>query len=60
MMCFRGIQCPSLHVKNFVVAISGKNKPKCAKWTDVPARFSAFDYVAHASQLVESSDEEDA
>uniref|UniRef100_A0A674MEM0 RNA helicase n=1 Tax=Takifugu rubripes TaxID=31033 RepID=A0A674MEM0_TAKRU len=46
MMYFRGIQCPSLHVKNFVVAISGKNMPKCSKWTDVPARFSAFDYVA--------------
>uniref|UniRef100_A0A674MLV8 RNA helicase n=1 Tax=Takifugu rubripes TaxID=31033 RepID=A0A674MLV8_TAKRU len=60
MMYFRGIQCPSLHVKNFVVAISGKNMPKCSKWTDVPARFSAFDYVAHADQLVESSDEEDA
>lgn len=59
MMYFRGIQCPSLHVKNFVVAISGKNMLKCSQWNDLPAKFSAFDYVWHASQLVESSDEED-
>lgn len=60
MMIFRGIQCPSLNVKNFVVSISGKNMLKCQQWTDVPAKFFAFDYVVHASQLVESSDEEDA
>lgn len=60
MMHFRGIQCPSLHVKNFVVTISGKKIAKCSQWTAVPAKFSAFDYVAHASQQVESSDEEDA
>lgn len=58
MMNFRGIQCPSLNVKYFVVSIR-KNTPKCSQWTDVPAKFSAFDYVAHASELVESSDEED-
>lgn len=59
MMHFRGIQCPSLNVNNFVVSISEKKMLKCSQWTDVPAKFSAFDYIAHASQLVESSDEED-
>ncbi|KAI3356209.1 hypothetical protein L3Q82_017456, partial [Scortum barcoo] len=50
MMLYRGIDCPCLHVKNFVVAINGKKITKCTKWIELPVRFSAFDYAEHASQ----------
>lgn len=60
MMHYRGLQCPCLHVKNFVVAIGGKKMLKYSQWTDLHVRFSALDYAEHASQLVESSDDEDA
>lgn len=59
MMPHRGIQCPSLHVKNFVVMISGEPIPTCQQWADLPVKFSAFDYIEHASRLVDSSDDED-
>lgn len=59
MMHYRGIQCPCLHVKNFVVTINGKKIPKCPQWADLPVNFSAFDYAEHAGKLVESSDDED-
>lgn len=59
MMLYRGIECPCLHVKNFVVAVSGKKIPKCTKWSDLPVRFSAFDYADHASQLALNSDDEE-
>lgn len=59
MMHYRGLQCPCLHVKNFVVAIGGKKMLKCSQWTDLPVRFSAFDYAEHAGRLVEFSDDED-
>lgn len=58
-MHYRGIQCPCLHVKRFVVTINGKKMSKCQKWTDLPVRFSEFDYAEHARQLVVSSDDED-
>lgn len=58
-MHYRGIQCPCLHVKNFVVTISGKKMRKCSQWTDLPVEFSAFDYAEHARRLVECSDDED-
>lgn len=59
MMHFRGIQCPCLHVKHFVVTINGKKISKCQQWMDLPVRLSEFDYAEHVRQLVESSDDED-
>lgn len=59
MMHYRGIRCPCLHVKYFVVTIRGKKIPKCTQWTDLPVKFSAFDYAEHAGRLVDSSDDED-
>ncbi|CAN9497800.1 unnamed protein product [Ophioblennius macclurei] len=59
MMMYRGIECPCLHVKNFVVSISGKNINKCTKWSEVPIKFSAFNYIEHANQMVDSSDDEE-
>lgn len=59
MMHYRGIQCPCLNVRSFVVMIGGKKIPKCDKWTDLPVNFSDFDYAEHAERLVESSDDED-
>lgn len=60
MMHYRGIQCPCLNVKNFVVTISGKKISKCPQWANLPVKFSAFDYAEHAGRLVESSDDKDA
>ncbi|XP_076026025.1 interferon-induced helicase C domain-containing protein 1 [Genypterus blacodes] len=59
MMFYQQLDCPSLHVKNFVVTLQGKKISKCNKWTDVPIQFSTFDFIGHASQEVQSSDEED-
>ncbi|KAM6979182.1 interferon-induced helicase C domain-containing protein 1 isoform 2-T2 [Tautogolabrus adspersus] len=59
MMFFKGIDCPSLHVKNFVVTVSGKKINKCNKWKDLAVKFSPFDYAEHARRVAESSDDED-
>ncbi|XP_035532757.1 interferon-induced helicase C domain-containing protein 1 [Morone saxatilis] len=60
MMLYRGIECPCLHVKNFVVTLSGKKISKCTKWSELAVKFSAFDYAEHASKVAESSDEEES
>lgn len=57
MMHYRGIDCPCLHVKNFAVTLNGKKISKCSKWNELPVKFCAFDYAAHAEQM--ASDEED-
>ncbi|XP_034088273.1 interferon-induced helicase C domain-containing protein 1 [Gymnodraco acuticeps] len=60
MMLYRGIDCPSLHVKNFVVTFNGKKKTKCTSWSDLKMRFPDFDYIKYGShQLGKSSDEDD-
>ncbi|XP_040056601.2 interferon-induced helicase C domain-containing protein 1 [Gasterosteus aculeatus] len=59
MMLYRGIDCPSLHVKNFVVTFNEKKISKCTKWGDLPIRFPVFDYAEQASRVAESSDDED-
>nr|XP_019945214.1 PREDICTED: interferon-induced helicase C domain-containing protein 1 [Paralichthys olivaceus] len=59
MMVYRGIECPCLHVQNFVVTLNGKKIAKCSKWSELPVRFSAFDYAEQARQLASSSDEDD-
>ncbi|XP_073329704.1 interferon-induced helicase C domain-containing protein 1 isoform X2 [Pagrus major] len=59
MMLYRGLECPCLHVKNFVVTLKGKKINKCTKWSELTVRFSAFDYADHASQVAQSSDDED-
>lgn len=59
MMSYRRIECPSLHVKNFVVMLNGKSICKCTKWNELPVKFPDFDYAEHAAQLVQSSDDEE-
>ncbi|XP_037343909.2 interferon-induced helicase C domain-containing protein 1 [Pungitius pungitius] len=59
MMHYRGIDCPSLHVKNFVVTFNGKKMSKCTKWRELRIRFPVFDYAEQASRVAESSDDED-
>lgn len=56
---YRGIECPCLHVKNFVVTVSGKKMIKCTQWSELPIKFADFDYAEHASRVAQSSDEED-
>uniref|UniRef100_A0A3Q3JZG7 RNA helicase n=2 Tax=Monopterus albus TaxID=43700 RepID=A0A3Q3JZG7_MONAL len=58
MMLYRGIECPCLHVKNFVVTVKEKTLSKCTKWVELAVKFPAFDYAEHASLMVESSDDE--
>ncbi|XP_034742416.1 interferon-induced helicase C domain-containing protein 1 [Etheostoma cragini] len=59
MMIYRGIECPCLHVKNFVVTFNGKKIGKCTKWSELAINFPAFDYAEHASRLADKSDDED-
>ncbi|KAM9347722.1 interferon-induced helicase C domain-containing protein 1 isoform 2-T2 [Symphorus nematophorus] len=59
MMLYRGIECPCLHVKNFVVTHNGKKISKCTKWSELRVKFSAFDYAEHAGQVADSSDDEE-
>uniref|UniRef100_A0AAY4BJ69 RNA helicase n=1 Tax=Denticeps clupeoides TaxID=299321 RepID=A0AAY4BJ69_9TELE len=44
MMLYGGIECPCLHIKNFVVTYNKKNKV-FSKWNELAIRFPAFDYV---------------
>ncbi|XP_068613059.1 interferon-induced helicase C domain-containing protein 1-like [Brachionichthys hirsutus] len=59
MMLYRSIECPCLHVKNFVVILNEKKIPKCTRWSELAVRFSAFDYAGHASRVAQSSEEEE-
>ncbi|XP_034550004.1 interferon-induced helicase C domain-containing protein 1 [Notolabrus celidotus] len=52
MMFYKGIDCPCLHVKNFVVTVSGKKITKCTKWKDLAVKFSPFDYAENARRLM--------
>lgn len=59
MMMYRGIECPCLHVKNFVVTVSGEKITKCTKWNELPVNFSAFDYIEHANQMTDDDDDDE-
>lgn len=59
MMLYHSIKCPGLHVKNFVVTVSGKKITKCAKWSELPVQFPALDYIELARREVPSSDDDD-
>ncbi|KAJ0070445.1 hypothetical protein NL108_010694 [Boleophthalmus pectinirostris] len=59
MMHYRGIDCPCLHVKNFAVTLNGMKISKCAKWSELPVKFRAFDYALYASQLASDEEEEE-
>ncbi|CAI5656164.1 interferon-induced helicase C domain-containing protein 1 isoform X3 [Oreochromis aureus] len=59
MMMYKGIDCPCLDVKNFVVNLNGKKISKCTKWNEVPIKFSAFDYAEHASNMTMSDNSDD-
>lgn len=59
MMHYRGIDCPCLHVKNFVVTFGEKKLSKCAKWSELAINFPAFDYTEHAGPLADILDDDD-
>ncbi|KAM3861963.1 interferon-induced helicase C domain-containing protein 1 [Diretmus argenteus] len=59
MMLHRGIECPCLHVKNFVVTFNGKKDSKYTQWSEIAIQLRTFDYVEHAHLMVQSSDDED-
>lgn len=58
-MIYKSIKCPSLHVKNFLVTISGKKVQKCTKWSELPVKFPDIDYVELARREVQSSDDDE-
>ncbi|XP_067300684.1 interferon-induced helicase C domain-containing protein 1 [Pseudorasbora parva] len=58
MMLYKSIECPCLHIKNFVVTYGSKKKT-FSKWSELPISFPAFDYTQHAELFVEDSEEED-
>ncbi|XP_054471030.1 interferon-induced helicase C domain-containing protein 1 isoform X2 [Anoplopoma fimbria] len=59
MMLYRGIDCPCLHVKHFVVTFNGNKISKCTKWSELKIKFPVFDYAEQASRVTESFDDED-
>ncbi|XP_057192473.1 interferon-induced helicase C domain-containing protein 1 isoform X1 [Triplophysa rosa] len=59
MMLYKSIECPCLHIKNFVVAY-GTKKKTYDKWSELPIRFPAFDYTQHADLFSEGSGDEDS
>ncbi|KAL0963791.1 hypothetical protein UPYG_G00313630 [Umbra pygmaea] len=58
VMIYRGIECPCLDVKNFLVTYEEKKK-NVKKWTDLGIQFSAFDYAEYARSMAESSDDDE-
>ncbi|KAI4889660.1 hypothetical protein NFI96_000229 [Prochilodus magdalenae] len=57
MMLYKSIECPCLHIKNFVVTYDTKKKV-FSKWNELAIRFPAFDYSMHADLVTHSSDED--
>ncbi|KAL7881892.1 hypothetical protein AOLI_G00087410 [Acnodon oligacanthus] len=57
MMLYKSIECPCLHIKNFVVTYDSKKKV-FSKWSELSMRFPAFDYLLHADLVTHNSDEE--
>ncbi|XP_055072251.2 interferon-induced helicase C domain-containing protein 1 [Misgurnus anguillicaudatus] len=55
MMLYKSMECPCLHIKNFVVTYKSKKKTY-NKWTELPIHFSSFDYTQHADLGDEDSD----
>lgn len=59
MMLYRGIECPCLHVKNFLVTYDEKRK-NINKWSELGIQLPAFDYAEHARSVAESSEDEES
>uniref|UniRef100_A0A4W5JW87 RNA helicase n=1 Tax=Hucho hucho TaxID=62062 RepID=A0A4W5JW87_9TELE len=59
MMLYRGIECPCLHVKNFLVMYDEKRK-NINKWSELGIQLPAFDYAEHARSVAESSEDEES
>ncbi|XP_066542389.1 interferon-induced helicase C domain-containing protein 1 isoform X2 [Hoplias malabaricus] len=57
MMLYKSIECPCLHIKNFVVTYDSKKKV-FSKWNELAIRFPAFDYSLHADLVTQNSDDE--
>ncbi|KAJ8385457.1 hypothetical protein AAFF_G00189090 [Aldrovandia affinis] len=58
MMLYRGIDCPCLHIKNFVVTYSNKQKTY-DRWSELSIRFPAFDFHNHAQEVADNSEDDD-
>ncbi|XP_053483146.1 interferon-induced helicase C domain-containing protein 1 [Ictalurus furcatus] len=56
LMLYKSIECPCLHIKNFVVTYNSKKKV-FSKWNELAIRFPAFDY-AHYVVTHNSDDDE--
>nr|XP_006636679.1 PREDICTED: interferon-induced helicase C domain-containing protein 1 [Lepisosteus oculatus] len=58
MMVHRGIECPCLGIKNFVVSFEDKQKKTFSKWSELAIKFPSFDYTDHVFLDVDDSDDD--
>ncbi|KAM6985025.1 interferon-induced helicase C domain-containing protein 1 [Aplochiton taeniatus] len=58
MMLYRGIECPCLHIKNFLVKLNEKTK-NYNKWSELAIQFPPFDYIEHARMVAQNSEDEE-
>lgn len=58
MMLHRGVECPCLGIRHFVVVHSDKDTKTYNKWNELKTKFTSFDYVEHVSLADSSSDDD--
>ncbi|MBN3275816.1 IFIH1 protein, partial [Polyodon spathula] len=58
MMLHRGVECPCLGLKHFVVVHDDKDTKTYNKWNELKTKFTPFDYVEHVSIADSSSDDD--
>ncbi|XP_066543336.1 interferon-induced helicase C domain-containing protein 1 [Amia ocellicauda] len=59
MMLHRGIECPCLGIRNFVVSYNDKQKKTYSKWSELKIKFPSFDYADHVFLDADDSDDDD-
>ncbi|XP_061091079.1 interferon-induced helicase C domain-containing protein 1 isoform X2 [Conger conger] len=58
MMLYRGIDCPCLNIKKFVVTYNNKQNTY-DQWSELAIRFPAFDYCKHVDLVAGNSEDDD-
>ncbi|XP_033900308.3 interferon-induced helicase C domain-containing protein 1 isoform X1 [Acipenser ruthenus] len=58
MMLHRGVECPCLGIRHFVVVHSDKDTKTYNKWNELKTKFTSFDYVEHVSLADSGSDDD--
>lgn len=58
MMLHRGVECPCLGLRHFVVVHGDKDTKTYNRWNELKTKFPSFDYVEHVSLADSSSDDD--